>query len=68
MPSFFMIGADEKLEGNKLVELNGLIDWCGIRKHQIEIHKNDVDPQGILHLYEIFAQNLQLRQRFVYGA
>ena len=46
MTSFFMIGADAKFKGNKLVKLNGLINWSGIRKHLIGIHKNDVDPQG----------------------
>jgi len=46
MSSFFMIGAEDKLKGNRLVELNGLIDWRGIRKLLIGIHKNDVDPQG----------------------
>ena len=52
MTSFFMIGADEKLKGNRLVELNGLIDWTGIRKHLIGIHKNDIDSQGGQKPYE----------------
>jgi hypothetical protein len=39
MPSFFMIGAEEKHKGNKLVELNGLIDWTEIHKHLIGIQE-----------------------------
>jgi len=46
MAMFFIIGADKKIKGNKIVNLNSLIDWSRIRKHLIRIHSDDIDPQG----------------------
>jgi len=46
MSTFFMLGAEEKLKGNKLMKLRELIDWSAFRNKLLGIHKNDIDPQG----------------------
>jgi transposase, IS5 family len=46
MSTFIMLGAEDKLKGNKLMELRELIDWSAFRKKLLGIHKNDIDPQG----------------------
>jgi IS5 family transposase len=43
MASFFTLGAQEKLKGNKLLKLETLINWESMRKHLRGIHRNDKD-------------------------
>jgi len=46
MSTFFMVGAEEKFETNRLLLLSKLIDWTRIGKLLKGIHKNDIAPQN----------------------
>jgi len=62
--SFFMLGADKKLrKDNKLVKLNGLMDWSRIKKHLKQVHKNDINPQGGQKAYD----NLKMFKAILLG-
>jgi IS5 family transposase len=48
-----MIGADKRLKDNsKLLKIHALVDWSRIKKHLIQIHKNDVNSQGGPNAYD----------------
>ena len=46
MTTFFMLGAQDRLVGNKFFELNKLIDWRRFEKHLARIHKQDISNMG----------------------
>ena len=46
MTTFFMLGAQEKLKGNKIIELNKLINWSRCMNHLKKIHKQDESLMG----------------------
>lgn len=46
MTTFFMLGTQEKLKGNKIIELNKLINWSRCMNHLRKIHKQDESLMG----------------------
>ena len=46
MTTFFMLGAQDKLKGNKIIELNKLINWGRCLNHLQKIHKQDESLMG----------------------
>jgi hypothetical protein len=46
--NLFMLEVEDKLNDNRLIRLGRIIDWSRFRKMLTGIHKNDVDPKGII--------------------
>ena len=46
MTTFFMLGAQDKLKGNKIFELNKLINWGRCLNHLRKLHKQDESLMG----------------------